>query len=582
MKEKEEDDIENKNNNNIEDNIINTNSKKLNLINEIQNDGQDSNEIILSEQPKIFECELINKDKISKINFIINEKKLNIEIKLCIQSNTSENQEDASGSEDFILLKTINQIDFISFMSQEEINDIKANEIKNLIKSANKDNESLLNEKEICSMTYFPLISKSQCNCCKCLFCCECKLKKNYKIREFMTDYFLIKTDYIIQIKESLFNISLPKLHELQAKNRKRKILAFVNPIGGKGNALTLWEKAKAILNNSYLDIETIITQHFKEAYNYVLTLDPMKYDGFITCSGDGIIHEIINAIFHRSEEDKNKFLERCAICPLPAGSGNALSKAISSYCGDDNRIETHCYYICKGIKKKIDVQEMQLKGLEKRIYSVVAFMYGFLADCDLESEIIRCIGFFRTSIWGLIRYICLRDYLGTLYYLPENSSEDQLKNLPNIDQNIDDETKYGLIKESDQYNIFITNNIKFASENLTPHPLSQLDDGYSDLFMIPKSKGGGRWPLLRYLLNDMDHGDIFTDENKKNVKNGYEYYKSKWWRFIPKKDRDDPDDVNKEENWIKEYSIDGERYPIGPIQCCTLNKIFSIYSGKE
>lgn len=582
MKEKEEDDIENKNNNNIEDNIINTNSKKLNLINEIQNDGQDSNEIILSEQPKIFECELINKDKISKINFIINEKKLNIEIKLCIQSNTSENQEDASGSEDFILLKTINQIDFISFMSQEEINDIKANEIKNLIKSANKDNESLLNEKEICSMTYFPLISKSQCNCCKCLFCCECKLKKNYKIREFMTDYFLIKTDYIIQIKESLFNISLPKLHELQAKNRKRKILAFVNPIGGKGNALTLWEKAKAILNNSYLDIETIITQHFKEAYNYVLTLDPMKYDGFITCSGDGIIHEIINAIFHRSEEDKNKFLERCAICPLPAGSGNALSKAISSYCGDDNRIETHCYYICKGIKKKIDVQEMQLKGLEKRIYSVVAFMYGFLADCDLESEIIRCIGFFRTSIWGLIRYICLRDYLGTLYYLPENSSADQLKNLPNIDQNIDDETKYGLIKESDQYNIFITNNIKFASENLTPHPLSQLDDGYSDLFMIPKSKGGGRWPLLRYLLNDMDHGDIFTDENKKNVKNGYEYYKSKWWRFIPKKDRDDPDDVNKEENWIKEYSIDGERYPIGPIQCCTLNKIFSIYSGKE
>ena len=582
MKEKEEDDIENKNNNNIEDNIINTNSKKLNLINEIQIDGQNSNELILSEQPKIFECELINKDKISKINFIINEKKFKIEIKLCIQSNTSENQEDTSGSEDFILLKTINQKDFISFMSQEEISDIKINEIKNLIKSDRKENESLLNEKEICSITYFPFISKSQCNCCKCLFCCECKLKKNYEIREFMTDYFLIKTDYIIQIRESLFNISLPKLHELQAKNRKRKILAFVNPIGGKGNALTLWEKAKTILSQSYLDIETIITQHFKEAYNYVLTLDPMKYDGFITCSGDGIIHEIINAIFHRSEEDKNKFLERCAICPLPAGSGNALSKAISSYCGDDNRIETHCYYLCKGIKKKIDVQEMQLKGLEKRIYSVVAFMYGFLADCDLESEIIRCIGFFRTTIWGLIRYICLRDYLGTLYYLPENSSEDLVKQLPNIDQNIDDETKYGLIKESDQFNIFITNNIKFASENLSPHPLSQLDDGYSDLFMIPKSKGGGRWPLLRYLLNDMDHGDIFTDENKKNIKNGYEYYKSKWWRFIPKKDRDDPDDVNKEENWVKEYSIDGERYPIGPIQCCTLNKIFSIYSGKE
>ena len=48
--------------------------------------------------------------------------------------------------------------------------------------------------------------------------------------------------DYISQIKKCIYDISLPKLNELQAKNRKRKILAFINPIGGKGNALTLWE----------------------------------------------------------------------------------------------------------------------------------------------------------------------------------------------------------------------------------------------------------------------------------------------------------------------------------------------------
>jgi hypothetical protein len=338
-------------------------------------------------------------------------------------------------------------------------------------------------------------------------------------------------------------------LHELQSKNRKRKILVFINPIGGKGNALSLWDRAKVILNEAYLDIDTIITSQFKEAYNYILTVDPLKYDGFITCSGDGIPHEIINAIFHRNEEDRNKFLEHCAICPLPAGSGNALSKAISSYSGDDNRLETHCYYLCKGIKKKIDVQEMQLKGLEKNIYSVIAFMYGFLADCDLESEFLRCIGMSRTTIWGVVRYICLRDYIGTLYYLPKDSSEETLKKMPNINENIDDVSKYGLIKETDQFNIFITNNIKYASEDIIPHPLSEVDDGFSDLFVIPQSKGGGRWPLLRYLICDMDLGNLFTDENKTNLKNGYEYYKSKWWRLIPKKAIDDPDDVNQEQN---------------------------------
>ena len=114
--------------------------------------------------------------------------------------------------------------------------------------------------------------------------------------------------------------------------------------------------KTQKIFGEPNLEVDTIITRKFKVAYNYILTLDPEKYDGFVACSRDGIIHEIINTIFHRNEEDRNKFLNHCTICPIPTGSGNAFTKAISSYCGDDNRIENHCYYLCKGITKKIDV----------------------------------------------------------------------------------------------------------------------------------------------------------------------------------------------------------------------------------
>ena len=569
----------------IDANIINTNSNRLEL--KTENNIESSSGNILSNESKIFKCEIFNKGRIDSINFIIDEKKKYIEIKLLITNQNKEKLGDSlENGENYINLKIINQIDFVSFMSQEEINEVKMNEIKSSfllnLEKKNEKNSTLLNEKEICALTYFPYITKSECNFCKCIFCCQCKCTKSYKIRELITDYFLIKSDYINTIKECLYHISLPKLHELQSNDRKRKILAFINPIGGKGKALELWERAKKVFTQTKLEIDTIITRQYKEAYNYVLTLDPMKYDGFIACSGDGIIHEIINAIFHRNEIDKNKFLERCAICALPAGSGNALSKAISDYSGDDNRIETHCYYLCKGIKKKIDVQEFQLKGLEKKVYSVVAFMYGFIADCDLESEFLRCIGFFRTTIWGVIRYICLRNYLGTLYYLPNNSSDDTIKQIPDINENIDDISKYGLIKSRDQFNIFLTNNIKYSSENLCSHPLAELDDGHNDVFTIGESKGGGRWPLLRYLLNDMEKGTFFTDEEKNNLKNGYQYYKVKWWRFIPKKSLDDPDDVNQNHIWNQKYSIDGERYPICPVQCCTINKIFNIYSGKE
>ena len=562
-----------------EDNIITSDFNKLMLDNNKISDTEEIN--------KTFECEIINQGKLNQANIVINKNKKIIEIKLYIDDKTRNKKEDDIKKEDsYINFKEIDQIDFVSFLSQEDIKKEKLSEIKNKIISdpnnKNVEQDKLLSTKEICSLTYFPLISKSECNFCKCLFCCDCKFRNNYRIREFYTDYFLIQTEYISQIKKEIYSISLPKLNELQAKNRKRKLLAFINPIGGKGNALSLWEKAEKIFAQADLDIDKIITSTFRQAYTTILNTDPNTYDGFIACSGDGVIHEIINAIFHRNEEDKNKFLERCAICTLPAGSGNALSKAISSYCGDDNRIETHCYYLCKGKTKKIDVQEMELKGKENKIYSVVALMYGFLAECDLDSECLRCIGMFRTTLMGAVRYFCLRDYFGCLYYLPEDASEDTINNMPNIDTNIEDETKYGLIKENDRWNMFVANNIKYVSEDIPIHPLSKTDDGYHDVFTIPESKGGTRWPLLRWLIQDMDTGLIFTDNENKILKNGYRYYKTKWWRFIPKRIRDDPDDVNHDYNWNTYYSIDGERYELNPIQCRTINKIFSIYCGKE
>ena len=539
------------------------------------------------ESSKTFECQVINQGSLNRIHIIINLNQKTIEIKMLLNNkNAEEIKEKINDEDNFIHLRTIDQIDFVSFLSQEDKKKKKVNDIRNKIilnkNMKNIEQNDLLSQKEICSLTYFPLIPKSECNFCNCLFCCDCKCRKNYRIREFITDYFLIQTDYVIQMKKYFYSISLPKLNELQAKNRKRKILAFINPIGGKGNALTLWAKAEKIFEQTDIEIDKIITSEFRQVYNYVLTLDPMKYDGFIACSGDGIIHEIINAIFHRNEEDKNKFLSRCAICTLPAGSGNALSKAITDYSGDDNRVETHCYYLCKGKKKKIDVQEMQIKGLEKKVYSVVAFMFGFLAECDLDSECLRCIGMFRTTLMGVVRFICLRDYFGTLYYLPEDASPDLINNMPDIDTNIEDETKYGLIKENDRWNMFVANNIKFASEDLQTHSLSKIDDGFHDIFSIPESKGGTRCPLLRYLIKDMDSGDFFTDEDKKHLKNGYRYYKTKWWRLIPKRLREDPDDVNHDYNFNKCFSIDGERYNVNPIQCRTINQIFEIYSGKE
>ena len=562
-------------NNNIETSPdISTNSKKEKNL--ITSNNLENKELL---EKKKFECEFVtqlNNIKLQKLQLVLNETQKTIEFCQIIKKDDAEENNENKEIDSVTIIK-INQIDLISFFPEDEIKNEKLENIKKLLDEKSIDCEN----KIICLLSYVPLITFKKCNCMRCIFCCECHCQLKYKDRVFFNQYFLVDKNIINQVKESIYKIALPKLNELQAKNRKRKLLAFINPISGKGKALQIWNRALQIFNEvDSLEIDSIITQKYKETYETILTIDPNKYDGFIACGGDGIIHEIINGIFHRNKEDREKFLNNCAIHPLPAGSGNALSKAISMYCEENNKLETHCYYICKGKIKKIDIEEFELRDIEKKVYSVVSFYYGFIADCDLESENMRCLGMFRTTIQGLVRFVNLRDYLGSLYYFPENFNDEKIiESLPSIKENIIDEKKYGLIKENDQWNLMLNCNIRCVSEDLLPNALAKIDDGFDDILVIPQSKGGGRWPLLRFLLTDMDTGEIFENDE---LKSGYNYHKTKWWRLIPKKSRDDPDDVNVVHTWPQFFSIDGERYPICPVQCKIMSKVLPVYCIKD
>ena len=102
--------------------------------------------------------------------------------------------------------------------------------------------------------------------------------------------------------------------------------------------------KQKKILLEANLLITEKFTQKEKDAYETVLNLGINDYDGIINCSGDGILHEIINGIMHK--KDRDIFLNRIIVSAIPGGSANGFSKAISDYCNEDNKVETHCYFI--------------------------------------------------------------------------------------------------------------------------------------------------------------------------------------------------------------------------------------------
>ncbi len=493
-------------------------------------------------------------------------------IKIQLSYNKNSNILIITNLQNNIKLFTISPEDIISQMSEPSI---ESNEIIS-IKTKLKLTEDEISKKEIIKIKTFPLTTE-KLNCLSCFFNCKCSCKTKIINRKIKIYYFLINKKEKENFQNFLNKITLPKLNELESKNRKRKLLVFINPIGGKGNAKTIWEKANKIISEvPSISLEIIYTSYFKNAYEIILKKPLIEYDGIITCSGDGILHEVINAIFHRKDYDI--LINKLSFSSLPAGSGNAISKNISYYNNEKNNlIENLCYYIIKGVCKKIDLLEYELRDLDKKIYSFLTLTWSFISDCDLESEFLRCFGMIRVTLIGVIRWIFLRKYFGTFYY--SNDENIDLNSIPSIHENLN-EKEYNLIKENDQYNLFISNNMKWVSENIMPNSKAELDDGFVDILYL-KGSDSGRYMLFKELLFYFDDGNLIYDNDNK-LKKGIHYIKTKFWRLIPKSSLNDPDDVKIKYNFNTFFSIDGERYPICPIQCKVLNKVISIYSGKE
>jgi diacylglycerol kinase family enzyme len=77
--------------------------------------------------------------------------------------------------------------------------------------------------------------------------------------------------------------------------------MVLVNPFSGSGAAARSWEVARPILEKAHVDIKLIFTERAGHAYEIVnQEIRPNDYDGIITVSGDGLIHEVVNGIYRR------------------------------------------------------------------------------------------------------------------------------------------------------------------------------------------------------------------------------------------------------------------------------------------
>ena len=103
----------------------------------------------------------------------------------------------------------------------------------------------------------------------------------------------------------------------------RRRVLVLINPFGGRKRAPGIWrDDVEPMFQRSTVDCDVVLTQRAGHAIEIAAGVDLDKYDGIVTVSGDGLLHEVINGLSRHADWQRAIQLP---IGPIPAGTGNGL-----------------------------------------------------------------------------------------------------------------------------------------------------------------------------------------------------------------------------------------------------------------
>lgn len=219
----------------------------------------------------------------------------------------------------------------------------------------------------------------------------------------------------------------------------------IVNPISGKGAALQLEPKIRAVLEKSGLDWEIHLTKAPGDATAYVRETAAKAPARFYACGGDGTLHEVIEGV---------KDFPDSAVGVIPAGTGNDFIKSFA----DPSAFR--------------DI-EKQLNGTLHRIdlikagdhFSVNVINIGFDCDVVVWLEAHRGNPLCRGTLAYLIGLFCVfLRRLGTELELHFNGK-----------------------KEKGRYLLCTAANGQFYGGGFRPAPRASLDDGLMDFAIVKK-----------------------------------------------------------------------------------------------
>ena len=359
----------------------------------------------------------------------------------------------------------------------------------------------------------------------------------------------------------------------LQSQKRKRA-LVLVNPHAGKGSATKYWARdISPIFKAARISVEVLTTSHQGEAVGIVESMDIEKFDMVVSCSGDGLPHEVFNGLGKR--KDARRALGKVAVVQMPCGSGNAMSCNLTGSASPS----LAALATVKGVVAPLDL--ISITQGERRTLSFLSQSVGIVAESDLATEHIRWMGQARFTYGFLIRLLRKRVYPCDLAVKVEIEGKENIKehwareaastSATDRHQSLDDASaststidnsgeglpplKYGTINDKlpSDWTVsrlptlgnFYCGNMSYMAADANFFPASLPNDGMMDLVNIDGKIA--RTAALDLMLS-VEKGSFFDKEK-------VAYRKVAGYRITPR---------DQDEGYI---SIDGERVPFEAFQ---------------
>ena len=243
------------------------------------------------------------------------------------------------------------------------------------------------------------------------------------------------------------------------AINKPKKLYFLLNPTAGNGNAYNIFEKAKRILDEQQIGIESYLSQSKGDIERFIINEDLSEFDGICVIGGDGTIHEAIEGLM---QSEKSKYL---SLGIIPAGSGNAFAEDL----GLRDPLDALENIIIGNISR-IDV--IRIKSRKNINFAVTIIGWGMASNVNILAEKLRWLGSIRYSVASILSILKIK--LQAVNIIIEN-------------QVFDGKAAF-----------FIALNTIHTGKGMKMAPKAKLNDGLIDIILL---KRASRLRILKIFL---------------------------------------------------------------------------------